>query len=74
MWAKAPPPIDVGHQNYRSIQMLGHLHVGQVTVLEMDLNRAARPLTDQKVILLPQASEALLKPPASPGQKSFRKY
>ena len=40
--------------------MLSDFHVSQVAVFQVDLNRASRPFANQKIIVLPQASQAFL--------------
>ena len=45
------PPVDVPRQEHRGVGQLGHAHVDEVVLLQVDLRRAPRPLDDDDVIL-----------------------
>ena len=48
---KNPTEIDVANQQNRGIGMEGHAHVGDVTLLDVDLDRTARPFNPHDVEL-----------------------
>ena len=45
------PPVDVAAQEHRGLCPLGHAHVHDVVLPQVDLRRAARPLDDDDVVV-----------------------
>ena len=52
---KHAAPVYIGHQNHRTLCHLGHAHIDDIAVAQVNLRRAARPFQHQHVKLARQA-------------------
>ena len=49
------PPVDIAYQQHRGIHQLGHAHIHNVLLLQIDFRRASRALDDDDVVFRRQA-------------------
>ena len=52
---KHPAAVDIGHQDHRALRHLGHAHIDDIAVAQVNLRRTAGPFQHQRLILPGQA-------------------